>query len=390
MPGVDRIRRPVLRRPDHELVGLARSGDPRALEAIHRRYARPLRAYAARTLGTRHQEADDVVQDVFLYAHDALRDSDDRLELRPWLFWLTRNRCLDRLRKVSAESELDPERDGGVGSDTLAEVARREDLRRLVVDLARLPEAQRTALVLRELEGLGHDEIASVLDVSESASKMLVLRAREGLTKSADARDAACSEIRADLAAAHDRGTRPSERSRVHMRDCTRCRAYQKELKSTRRRLRALVPVGPFGWFGMAKTASVVGAVVVASGVTAYELRPGLEITASGRPAPATLLGAGSSVRAGDPVPEGLTVVRRQVRLPVERRPRIRSVTLTCPAGTLVSAVTEPSTIDKTSLFAVAEPLPYGKRRRITLRYRPDADLARPGRLTVGAVCRAR
>lgn len=383
------------RRSDEELVALARAGDPRGLDAIHGRYAKPLRAYAARTLRGREHDADDVVQDVFLYAHGALREADERLVLRPWLYWLTRNRCLDRLRRRS-EAELE-EHDATGHNDPLEEVARREDLRRLVVDLARLPERQRSALVLRELEGLPHAEIASVLDISEPASRLLVLRARQGLVRATEARDASCADIRADLAAAHDRGVRPSERTRAHLSDCDRCRAYRKELRGTRRRLRALLPVGPLGWLakifggGAAKVCAAGCVVAAAGGVTAYEVWQGQRVTREGERSPSSFLGeqhaAGQQVRTGGRVPEGFALVRRQVRLPVEARPVVRTVELTCPPGMLVVAPNDPPTLDKTSRFGVVRPLPYDHARRLRLQYAPKPRLARPGRLTVGTLC---
>lgn len=388
--------RPLARlKSDDDLVALARAGDPRGLDAIHGRYARPLRAYATRTLRGREHEADDVVQDVFLYAHGALREADDRLVLRPWLYWLTRNRCLDRLRR-RPEAELE-EHDATGHRDPLEEVSRREDLRRLVVDLARLPERQRSALVLRELEGLPHAEIASVLDISEPASRLLVLRARQGLVRASEARDASCADIRADLAAAHDRGVRPSERTRAHLGDCERCRAYRKELRGTGRRLRALLPVGPLGWLakvfggGAAKVCAAGCVVAAVGGVAAYEVWEGQRVTREGERSPSTLLGeehaTGQSVRTGGRIPKGFALVRRQVRLPVEARPVVRTVTLTCPEGMLVVATSGPQTIDKTSRFGVLGPLPYERARRLRLQYAPKPRLDRPGRLTVGALC---
>jgi RNA polymerase sigma factor (sigma-70 family) len=383
------------RRSDEELVALARAGDPRGLDAIHGRYARPLRAYAARTLRGREHEADDVVQDVFLYAHGALREADDRLVLRPWLYWLTRNRCLDRLRRRS-EAELE-EHDATGHHDPLEEVARREDLRRLVADLARLPERQRSALVLRELEGMPHAEIASVLDISEPASRLLVLRARQGLARATEARDASCADIRADLAAAHDRGVRPSERTRVHLSECERCRAYRKDLRGTRRRLRALLPVGPLGWLaklfggGAAKVCAAGCVVAAVGGVTAYEVWDGQRVTREGERSPSEFVGevpvAGQQIRRGGRLPAGFALVRRQVRLPVERRPVVRTVTLTCPPGMVVVATTDVQTRGKVSRLNVLDPLPYNHLRSIRQEYAPKPRLARAGRLTLGALC---
>ena len=116
--------------------------------------------------------------------------------------------------------------------DPLAETERREDLKRLVEDVRRLPTQQRSVLLMRELEGLPYSELAEAMDVSVAAVKSLLVRARMGLVESAEARDAACSEIRHDLTIAHGRGVRANGRARRHLRDCASCREYRSELRS--------------------------------------------------------------------------------------------------------------------------------------------------------------
>src|SRR5205807_2300763 len=76
--------------------------------------------------------------------------------------------------------------------DPLAETERREDLRRLVEDVRRLPEAQRSALLMRELEGLTYEELAAALDTTVPAVKSLLVRARIGLVEAVEARETAC------------------------------------------------------------------------------------------------------------------------------------------------------------------------------------------------------
>ena len=80
-----------------------------------------------------------------------------------------------------------------------AEVERREELRALVADLGQLPEPQRAALVLSELEALSHAQIAQVLDVDTAKVRSLVFQARGSLISTRDARNTPCGEIRFQL-----------------------------------------------------------------------------------------------------------------------------------------------------------------------------------------------
>ena len=80
---------------DEQLVALLRAGDDAAFAAIHDRYRRRLLAYARRFLGGSREDAEDVVQDVFTAAHRALLADEREITLRPWLYRMTRNRCID-------------------------------------------------------------------------------------------------------------------------------------------------------------------------------------------------------------------------------------------------------------------------------------------------------
>ncbi|MGZ8632595.1 MAG: sigma-70 region 4 domain-containing protein, partial [Solirubrobacteraceae bacterium] len=133
----------------------------------------------------------------------------------------------------------------------------------------RLPEQQRSALLMRELDGLSYAELADALGTSVPAIKSLLVRARIGLVEAGEARDAACADIRADLARAHERGVRASGRSRRHVRDCDGCREYRHALRGPRTRLAALVP-GPLaallGIGGASSGAAGVGGSAAAVG----------------------------------------------------------------------------------------------------------------------------
>jgi RNA polymerase sigma factor (sigma-70 family) len=169
---------PALRaQPDRRLVDLVRSGYDAAFEEIVRRYRRPLDRFAAAIVGGR---SEDVTQDAFSKALLALRGSEAEIELRPWLYRIVRNTALNDLRdRAPATEELAETLPGG--RSAAAEAEAREQLRDLMDRLRALPEPQRAALVMRELEGLSHEEIAAALGVSGGAARQAIFRARAAL-----------------------------------------------------------------------------------------------------------------------------------------------------------------------------------------------------------------
>lgn len=240
---------PLLRiRSDEQLVALFRAGHDEAFRAIHDRYHKRLFAYARQMLPGR-QDAEDALQDVFVRAYAGLRASDRDLALRPWLFRVAHNRCIDELRKPAPPPPEVLQLVRTVGHDPLAEVDLRESLRRLVEDIRRLPDQQRSALLMRELAGMSYVELASSLGVTVGAVKSLLVRARMGLVQAAAARDTSCSLIREELVEAHDRGMRPTANVRKHVRDCSACKSFRRELRGVSRQLAATAPViGPLGF----------------------------------------------------------------------------------------------------------------------------------------------
>jgi RNA polymerase sigma factor (sigma-70 family) len=229
-----------------------------AFGVIHDRYRQRLFAYTRQMLPGARSDAEDALQDVFLRAYSALRDDDRPVTLRAWLYRVAHNRCVDQLRRPApAASEIfDVSR--LPLHDPLVETQLREDLRRLVCDVRRLPEQQRSALLMRELEGLSYTELADALGVTVPAVKSLLVRARMGLMEAGEARDAPCADIRAELSLAYDRGVRASGRSRRHLRDCAGCRGYKRALRSTSEDFGALSGGG--FWPAIAKLLGIGGA----------------------------------------------------------------------------------------------------------------------------------
>src|SRR4051812_49540797 len=302
-------------RSDDHLVKLFRQGREDAFEAIHERHARRLHAVAR---STKVADPEGVVQEAFLRAHRALRDDHRPVELKPWLHRVVRNLCIDELRRDRRTAEL---RDDATSEDVFSTLSRRHELRGLIDDLADLPEQQRAALLMRELDGLSHDEVAEVLEITPQASRQLVKRARTGLTAAAAARDADCTSIRDDLLTAHDEKRRPSEHSVRHLKGCSACREFRTELKATRTRLRALVPpigFGPLagllgggggGGVAVKVAAGTCCAVLAAGGATAWVA--GQKDVVRDR-APATEAGGkaiiGQPIRPGTTLPKNVAI----------------------------------------------------------------------------------
>src|SRR5215208_617652 len=199
-----RYLRPLRRESlDERLVAGVRAGDERAFEAIFDRYHAQLLAFCRHMLGSAH-EAEDALQHVFLAAHQHLRANQRTIQLKPWLYAIARNRCLDVLRARREAVALDDMHEPATdGLALAAEIDRREDLKDLLADLGRLPEEQRAALVLAELGDLSHEEIAVALGVRTAKVKALIFQAREALVARRAARETDCTAIREQLATLH-------------------------------------------------------------------------------------------------------------------------------------------------------------------------------------------
>ena len=167
---------------DAELVARVRDGDARAFDALVRRHSRGAHAVALALLGER-ADAEDVVQDAFLTALDRIDGCRHPERFRQWLHEIVRNRShnvrlsygrrharpLDHAASASAA--------GGPGRD-----AERAELREhLTTALGTLSAAQREVVVLHDLEGWTHREIADALGVSEVMSRQHLFNARRAL-----------------------------------------------------------------------------------------------------------------------------------------------------------------------------------------------------------------
>jgi RNA polymerase sigma factor (sigma-70 family) len=255
------IGAPLLRiRSDEQLVSLFRSGSEEAFHAIHDRYRQRLFAYTRQMLAGSAADAEDAVQEIFVRAYAGLRANHRQLALRAWLYRIAHNRCVDELRRPQAQTcEEIPATIPNTTNDPVTRTEQRDVLRRLIADVQRLPDQQRSALLMRELGGMTYADVSGALGVSVPAVKSLLVRARVGLAQANEARDTACARIREDLIVAHDRGVRTSGLARRHMRDCPSCRQFRSEVRGVSRQLAAFVPaLGPIGL--LAKLLGIGGA----------------------------------------------------------------------------------------------------------------------------------
>ena len=162
---------------DDRLVAQIRTGDGpaarNAFEILYDRHHRGVLAFCRHMLGSL-EEAEDAVQHTFSSAYRALLADDREIALRAWLYAIARNRCLSMLAARREQVALDDVESLLPSTAGLArEVEQRSDLRELLADMQRLPEDQRAALVLSELEAHSHKEIADILGVAPSKVKAL-------------------------------------------------------------------------------------------------------------------------------------------------------------------------------------------------------------------------
>ncbi len=162
------------------------------LGAIYADYSAAIHTYAYRLLGNR-EDADDVTQEVFIRAHAHLAQLRDQARLRPWLYRIATNLCMDQLRKRSRirrilgmETSLTPDDNEENGppreiaqpgaATVLDSVAERDHIARA---LKRMPTKYATCLLLHSQQGLSYREIAAALGLTPGAAAVRLSRARD-------------------------------------------------------------------------------------------------------------------------------------------------------------------------------------------------------------------
>ncbi len=239
-------------RSDHRLAERFAAGDDGAFAVLYERHRRRLLAICIGVLGS-YDDAQDALQNALAGATTALRDRTPE-HVGAWLARVARNAAIDlaRARRITARLEGDEPALSG-GPDATAQ--ERADIEDLVSSLRRLPEHQRTALVMRELAGSSYAEIASALELDETAVRGLIARARMSLRAELEASELACATVREELAHQPDGRRRPAI-VRRHLRACDGCRDYARALRSDAHALRGLAPAA--GALSLAGVASIL------------------------------------------------------------------------------------------------------------------------------------
>ena len=175
---------------DEELVALARKGDLAGFGELVRRYQRQANAIAQNLLNNR-EDALEVVQEAFLRGYDKIATLENPSRFGPWFLRILTNQALNyrRSRALRKTVSLDVSDDGETGwviqdrfADSPFEQVAGDDLRRLIRrEIERLPEKQRTCLVMFSIEKIPQKQVAEIMGCSTEAVKWHVFMARKKL-----------------------------------------------------------------------------------------------------------------------------------------------------------------------------------------------------------------
>jgi RNA polymerase sigma-70 factor (ECF subfamily) len=172
--------------PDQALIQRFKSGDEGAFNEVVRRYQGPIHSLACRMVRD-PEHASDICQDVFVKAYQSLRKFREDSAVYTWLYRITTNLCVNHLRRkklraaLSYENIADWMAGRDVGPDR--ELARGDVGAAVEEAVAKLPPRQRAVFLLRQYEGLSHEEIAATLKRSVGAVKANYFHAVQRLQK---------------------------------------------------------------------------------------------------------------------------------------------------------------------------------------------------------------
>ncbi|HWD85053.1 MAG TPA: sigma-70 family RNA polymerase sigma factor [Solirubrobacteraceae bacterium] len=227
---------------DERLARLVGSGHEEAFSILYQRHHQALYRYCQSLVGT-ETDAQDALQSAMTSALVALRLGRRDAPIRPWLFRIAYNESMTQLRRRRPLSELVEDLPALNGSPE-STVEQKGRITRLLADLRELPERQRGALVMRELSGLTHQEVAEALGMSVGAAKQTVFEARRSLQEFDEGRSMACEDIRRLVSDGDGRSLR-GRRVRAHLRDCAGCATFAAAIPQRRADLYAMGPALP-------------------------------------------------------------------------------------------------------------------------------------------------
>jgi RNA polymerase sigma factor (sigma-70 family) len=297
---------------DERLARLAAAGHERAFTVVYQRYHQPLYRYC-RSILRDDADAQDALQSTFAAAFAALARGPRDVPIRPWLFRIAYNEAISVIRRRRPTADLSAV-SGASTASTEDQVAERAELRMLLHDLHKLTERQRSALVMRELSGLSHEDIAIALGTSVGTAKQTIYEARRSMFEFAEGREMPCDEIRRRISDADGRALR-GRRVRAHLRECSACAGFAAAIPARSADLRALAPALPTAaaagllehvmgaGSGHAVGGGIAGLATAAAGKTASAALTGNALAGVAVVASATVgvtMGMGSLIHASD------------------------------------------------------------------------------------------
>jgi RNA polymerase sigma factor (sigma-70 family) len=227
---------------DELLARQAARGSERAFAVLYERYHQPLYRYC-RSILRNDVDAQDALQSTFAGALSALQRGQRNAPLRPWLFRIAHNEAIGVIRRRTRDSaQKFPDEPRQAVASAEEEAGERARWASLVADLAELPERARAALLLRELSGLSHQEIAIALGTTVGGAKQAIFEARQALFELSEGRAMRCEDVRRRLSAGDGRVLR-GRGVRAHLRDCAACEQFAAGIRDRREELRAFAPV---------------------------------------------------------------------------------------------------------------------------------------------------
>src|SRR3954470_19054123 len=269
-----------------------------AFEKLYRQHVGDVYRYSLAVLGN-PADAEDVTQTTFLNAYRAIHAGERPRKPAPWLRTIAHNVCRQRWRQASRRphevAELDEFAASAAAVEEEPDAHSAADITRA---LQSLPFNQRTALVMRELEGRRQAEIARELDLSESAVEALLFRARRAMREQLES-SITCGEAARAISRQLDRSLSREEQAglRAHLRECEECATFARQSRAQRGAFKALgavpVPIGLLSWSGGG--AGGAGAGVAAASGTGAAVSGASAAGGSGSGAAAGAAGAGGS-----------------------------------------------------------------------------------------------
>src|SRR3954469_7282318 len=277
-----------------------------AFEKLYRQHVGDVYRYSLAVLGN-PADAEDVTQTTFLNAYRAIHAGERPRKPAPWLRTIAHNVCRQRWRQASRRPHEVAELDDltGPAAAAVEEEPDAHSAADITHALQSLPFNQRTALVMRELEGRRQAEIARELDLSESAVEALLFRARRAMREQLES-SITCGEAARAISRQLDRSLSREERSslRAHLRSCEECAGFARQARAQRGAMKALgavpLPAALLAWKGGAAGAgagSAGGGLAAAAG------------GGSGVGATAAAAGGGTAAAFGLKVAAGIVAV---------------------------------------------------------------------------------